>query len=187
MGAVQTPQDPRWHGERTIVELWPTLETSRRLNAFADERRNPFIGGALYLLGDLLRVLVYCLDVSKYLAVAGLNVLRRLFGAEPIQSRVRSIVRYTLTNRRLRVDEGPAKRTAQFVPLEDIDEIRLVQTRVRSRTADLEILKGGTTILTLHGIHDPVSARQTILDAVRARIEVAKVLEQQKQTASTEA
>lgn len=181
--STDTRTDGDFAGERVITEYWPTVETSRRLNRLA-ETLPPLPGGVVYLLGDLARVLIYCLDFGAYVSVALLNLVLTKFGAKPITYRLRSIVRYTLTNRRLRVDDGPMRTTTQFVPLDDIEEIRIGEPCGRSRTANLEVRRNGTTALVLVGVHDAVSARQTILDAVRARTEVERVLQKQAMPAT---
>ncbi len=78
--------------------------------------------------------------------------------------------RYTLTNRRLMVRAGWARKPIREVPLADIDEIR-IQTDANSdffRSGTMEILSGGKVVLTLPGVQEPDSFRHSILNACAA-------------------
>jgi hypothetical protein len=78
--------------------------------------------------------------------------------------------RYTLTNRRLMVRKGWSGRPGHEVKLDAIDDVRLVEGSLDPfyRAGDLEVLSGGHPVLTLHGVPDPESFRQAVLNAVRA-------------------
>lgn len=78
--------------------------------------------------------------------------------------------RYTLTNRRLIIQRGLKPKPSQEVKLEDIDDIRLVESTFSAfyRAATLEVISGGKVVLTLGGVPDPETFRQSVLNAVRA-------------------
>ncbi len=78
--------------------------------------------------------------------------------------------RYTLTNRRLMIQRGLKPKPKQQVKLEDIDDVRLVESSYSPfyRAATLEVLSGGKVVLTLGGVPDPESFRQSVLNAVIA-------------------
>lgn len=148
---VAAPKAPNpFQGERTIAEFWPSLNQSNASNTVA----------ANLPLG--LGVLVY---IPAYVAKAA-NIF--------------SAVRYTLTNRRLRLDKGVRKATAQYVLLEQIQDIGIKNENSFTRTGDLEILVNGRVEMTLVGVRDPKPASQTILDAVHARVQVDRILADQK-------
>lgn len=141
--------------ERTITEFWASLGESNTVNRAA---ANLPLG-----LGIFLYVPAYLLKALN------------LTGA----------IRYTLTNRRIRVDRGVLKKTTKFVRLEEIDDVRLANDIPFTRTGDLEIVSKGTVVLRLVGIQDPRPRLKTILDAVRSRIEVEKVLADQRLAAAS--
>jgi len=80
--------------------------------------------------------------------------------------------RYTLTNRRLVVQRGLKGKVKQKeeVDLADIDEVRLVEDSYNPfyRSATLEVVSGGRVVLTLTGVPDPESFRQSVLNAIFA-------------------
>ncbi len=79
--------------------------------------------------------------------------------------------RYTLTNRRLMIRRGLARpRPIQEIALADIDDVRLdpASSNAFYRSATLEILSQGKTVLRLPGVPQPEAFRHTILNAVRA-------------------
>jgi hypothetical protein len=78
--------------------------------------------------------------------------------------------RYTLTNRRLTIQRGLKPKPKQEVKLEDIDEVRLVESSFSAfyRAATLEVLSRGQVVLTLGGVPEPEAFRQSILNAVMA-------------------
>jgi hypothetical protein len=137
-------------GERTITEFWSSLGENDSWYQLAN--RIP------YGLGILVYAPMYLLKVF----------------------RLRSAVRYTLTNRRLRVDRGIPKKTAEAIPLEEIDDVRVRDWVTFSRSGDLEVLRNGSIAMTMKGVRDPEAVRRTILDAVHARVEVQKVVQAQQ-------
>lgn len=143
-------ENSKFAGERTIQEFWAGIGESNGVNQFLGSMPWP-ISGPIYFLLYVVRA-----------------------------ANIFSTVRYTLTNRRIRVDRGMRRTTVNSVPLEEIEDVRLVNEIPFTRTSDLEILSGGKVVLTLAGIQDAEPKRRTILDAVRARTQVLKVLEQQK-------
>lgn len=149
--------EPNFSGERTIIEYWASVGESNAANRFASSLPW-FLGGPIYL----------ALYVAKALNLG-------------------AAVRYTLTNRRLRVDRGMRKRTVQSIPLEEIEDVRLAESLPFTRTGDLEIISGGKVALRMRGIQDPAPARLTILDAAQARAQVQKVLRQQQRARSAKA
>lgn len=78
--------------------------------------------------------------------------------------------RYTLTNRRLMIRAGWKGSPIKEVPLEQIDEVRLVRDANSDffRAANLEIISDGRYVLTLHGVPDPEGFRHAILDSRNA-------------------
>jgi len=78
--------------------------------------------------------------------------------------------RYTLTNRRLMVQRGLKAKPRQEVLLADIDEVRLVEGSYDPffRSSTMEVVSGGQVVLTLKGVPDPESFRQSVLNATFA-------------------
>jgi hypothetical protein len=78
--------------------------------------------------------------------------------------------RYTLTNRRLMIQRGLKPRPRDQVALADIDEVRLVEGSYNPfyRAGTLEVVGGGQVKLTLTGVPDPESFRQSVLNALMA-------------------
>jgi hypothetical protein len=89
--------------------------------------------------------------------------------------------RYALTNRRLMLLKGwqeaaiPHMKSATAKPTQEIRLADIDEVRVRSdensqffRAADLEIISQGTTVMTLPGVPEPESFRQSILNAIKA-------------------
>lgn len=149
-------EDSRFADERTIQEFWAGIGETNNVNQ-GMSRLPWFIGGPIYFLIYILR---------------GINIF--------------SAIRYTLTNRRIRVDRGMKKTTVLSIPLDDIEDIRLVDELAFTRTGNLEvIISGGNVGLTMAGIQDPTPTRLTIMDAVRARKQVQDVLQQQSRARAT--
>lgn len=144
-----------WSGERTITEFFPAPRES----------------GAIYKLANKIPLGLGLLIYAPAYVARALNP----FG----------VIRYTLTDRRLRVDRGTTKSTIRFVPLEDIDEIRVRDYAKFTRTGDLDIIHKGEVVLTMVGIQDPEPVRKTILDAVKARVLVQKILAEQAKNRET--
>src|SRR5262249_3344462 len=78
--------------------------------------------------------------------------------------------RYTLTNRRLMIQRGLKPKPRQQVKLEDIDEVRLVESSFSPffRAATLEVVSGGKVVLTLTGVPEPEAFRRSVENAVMA-------------------
>ncbi len=80
------------------------------------------------------------------------------------------MVRYMLTNRAIKILKGWKATVAGEVKLADIDDVILIEDSNSTffRSGNLEIKSGGKTVLTLAGVCDPESFRQTILIARNA-------------------
>lgn len=156
--ATATPQSEQdWSGERTITEFFPAPNESNALYKFANSL--PLgLGLLIYAPAYVVRVL-------------------NPFG----------ILRYTLTNRRLRLDRGTQKSTVRYVALEDIDDVRVRNYMKFTRTGDLEIVSKGEVMLRMVGIQDPEPVRRTILDAVKARVQVEAILKKEREQAAVPA
>ena len=78
--------------------------------------------------------------------------------------------RYTLTNRRLMVRRGWAGTVSEEVPLEKIDEVRVVADANSEffRAANVEVVSGGSVALTLAGVPDAECFRHAILNTRNA-------------------
>jgi hypothetical protein len=77
---------------------------------------------------------------------------------------------YTLTNRRLLIQNGMRLVAKQEIPLSDIDEVRVVENSnsLFYRSADLEIVSNGQVVMTLKAVPSAESFRQAILNACKA-------------------
>ena len=159
--------DNNYDDERIVAEFWPAAWERNALYQLANSLPW-FLGGPVFFLAYGLRPLFYGLDLL--LTVVTLGAVK-----------LRANQRYTLTNRRLRVDRGIGKETVRSVPLEEITTIRVANNLKFTRTGDLQIVSDDRVALTLVGVRDPVPTRQTILDAACARVRVQEVLEQQRQ------
>ncbi len=75
--------------------------------------------------------------------------------------------RYTLTNRRLMVRNGPRPKPVQEVSLAEIDDVRLLEGSYSSffLSGSLEVLNQGKIILTLPAVPEPESFRRAVLNA----------------------
>ncbi len=78
--------------------------------------------------------------------------------------------RYTLTNRRLMIQRGLKPRPVQEVALADIDDVRVAADSHNAfyKSATLEVLSKDRVVLTLTGVPESDSFRQTILNTVAA-------------------
>ena len=78
--------------------------------------------------------------------------------------------RYTLTNRRLMIRRGWSGKPSAEVPLEKIDDVRVVSDANSDffRAATLEIVGGDQVLLTLPGVPAPHSFRWAILNTRNA-------------------
>ncbi len=80
------------------------------------------------------------------------------------------MTRYRLTNQRLMIRKGWKGTPSAEVPLEKIDEVRVVRDANSEffRAGALEIVSGNQVILALPGVPEPESFRQAILNARNA-------------------
>jgi hypothetical protein len=78
--------------------------------------------------------------------------------------------RYTLTNRRIMIRHGLSATPGQFVPLAEIDDVRIVTDANSTffRAATLEIISQGRVALTLPGVPEADCFRQAILNTRNA-------------------
>lgn len=143
--------DNNFAGERVLTEFWPSARED---------------GRAMKLATSLPKAL-------GFLIYAPLYILRAIdiFG----------IIRYTLTDQRIRVDRGMRREVIQSIPLDDIEDIRLVDHSPFTRTGTLEVVCKGAVQLKMVAISDPEPALRTIQKAVQSRISTQKVLRQQRE------
>lgn len=130
--------------EARIREVWPSVARVPAVANLGKLLNNTII---LAPLGWLLMSAVY---FSKVLPIVG--------------------VRYTLTNRRLMIRQGWKGTPRQEVPLSEIDDVQLDPATVDNffRSADLTILRAGSSPLTLKAVPDAEAFRHAILDARNA-------------------
>jgi hypothetical protein len=78
--------------------------------------------------------------------------------------------RYTLTNRRVMIQRGIKPSPTAEVALADIDEVRIMTGSYSEffRAATLEIISKDRVALTLPGVPEPESFRQSVLNACLA-------------------
>jgi hypothetical protein len=78
--------------------------------------------------------------------------------------------RYTLTNRRLMIQRGLKPKPTHQVELAEIDEVRFDPATYNTfyRCGTLEIISRGEVKLKLHGVPQPESFRQAIINATSA-------------------
>jgi hypothetical protein len=89
-------------------------------------------------------------------------------------------IRYTLTNRRIRVERGVTKKVVQSIALEDIDDLVVTRDESFTRTGDIDVVSGGQVILTMNAVQSPWPTRQTMLDAIVSRKELSAIFKQQE-------
>jgi hypothetical protein len=80
------------------------------------------------------------------------------------------MTRYVLTNRRLMIQKGWARKPVQEVKLEDLESVKVAAGSEQPfyLAADLEILSAGKTALTLRGVKEYEQFRIIIQDAYLA-------------------
>jgi hypothetical protein len=146
---------PPQAGEAVIREAFPSLTAYPAVASVGRRLILSFVGAPL---GWGLMLVPYFLKVAPLFAV-----------------------RYSLTNRRLMVLKGwqqtaiPHMRSSTVKPagevaLADIDEVR-IQKDANSeffRAGTLEIVSKGNVVLTLPGVPEPESFRQSVINAVKA-------------------
>jgi hypothetical protein len=78
--------------------------------------------------------------------------------------------RYTLTNQRLMIRKGWSGRPGAQVALAQIDGVRVVSDPNSAffRAGNIEVSTGSDVVLTLHGVPQPESFREAILNARNA-------------------
>jgi hypothetical protein len=145
--AITGVESPR-HGEALIREVWATIATNVPATTLARKLISTVI---LAPIGWLLIAPVFAMRFLGFLP--GLSFLT---------------VKYTLTNRRLMVRKGMKPKPVKEIPLNEIGEVRVVSDANSDFyvTGKLEILHSdGSVGLTLPGVPEPESFRQTILQA----------------------
>jgi hypothetical protein len=78
--------------------------------------------------------------------------------------------RYTLTNRRVMIRRGLRPRASHEVALSEIDQVNLKTDHNSGfyRAGTLELVSAGRVLMTLPGVPEPESFRQSILNASTA-------------------
>ena len=78
--------------------------------------------------------------------------------------------RFVLTNRRLMFQKGLHLKAVQEVALAGIDEVRILKdsNSLFYRSANLEVVTKGQTVMTLRGVVGPEAFRHAILNACKA-------------------
>lgn len=132
-------------GEALIREAWPSAVS------------HPAMAG---LAQKLIRTIV--LAPLGWLLLAP-SLLKLLLPFAPKR-------RYTLTNRRLMIQDGFRPRPVQEVALADIDEVRLVPDSYNPfyHAGDLEVLSKGQVVLKLPGVLEPEGFRHAVVNSVKA-------------------
>jgi uncharacterized membrane protein YdbT with pleckstrin-like domain len=127
-------------GEVMIREVWPSVTAMPAAAALGQKLICSIV---LAPLGWLLLLPIYFLKILPFVAK-----------------------RYTLTNRRLMIRRGLKATPTQQAPLDQIDDVRLVESSIDKfyRSATLEILSGGNVILRLPAVPQADSFRHAILD-----------------------
>ena len=79
-------------------------------------------------------------------------------------------IRYRLTDKRLMILRGWAGKIQEQVALADIDDVRLDPDSIDQffRSADLQIIKNGSVVMTLTAVCDAESFRHAIIDSRNA-------------------
>ncbi len=157
--SATTPESPQRPGlKQAITGLVPPLVAESQIRTVWPAVTDASAAGA-----NLGRVLIK----TKLLAPLGWFVLAPLYFKKILPFLAK---RYTLTNRRLTIQRGLKPKPRQQVLLEDIDNVRLVESSFSSfyRSATLEVISNGQVVLTLGGVPDPETFRRSIMNAVMA-------------------
>jgi hypothetical protein len=135
---------PPQQAEGMVREVWPSVAAHPGPAALGQKLISSV---ALAPLGWLLLAPFYFLKVMPYLST-----------------------RYTLTNRRLMLRRGLKPQPVQEVALADIDDVRITADShsVFYKSATLEVLSKDRVVLTLPGVPESDSFRETILNTVAA-------------------
>ena len=141
---VVTGLVPPQLGEARIREVWPSVTTHPGVARLGQKLTRTILFAPL---ARLLMAPVYFLKIVPGMAR-----------------------RYTLTNQRLMIRRGIKATPTLAVPLADIDDVRLRTdgTSAFFRSGDLDIVSQGKVVLTLPGVPEPESFRQSIMQAVKA-------------------
>ena len=130
--------------ERRIRDKWPSLARVPAVAGIGKMLNNTII---LAPLGWLLMAPFYFGKLLPFIAV-----------------------RYRLTNKKIAIVKGWKFSVSQAVALGDIDDVVLDPASVDQffRSADLQIMSGGTVKMTLSAVPDAEAFRHAILDARNA-------------------
>lgn len=142
--------------ERLIMEVWPSIASTALGRQLGSLYSTPIRLGPLHF-SAVLGVLTAPIPILLYF------LPNRLFR------------RYTLTNRRVIIRNGPQARDGESVALDDLTDARLVTLPGQSfyNAADLELVCGDRVGLCLRGVPSPEPFRRAILKARDARVHVA--------------
>ncbi len=146
------------------------------------DRRNQAVTGLTPPQSDEARIRVVWPSVAAHSGVASLGrALTRTIVLAPLAWLIMALPyfmkvlpgmerRYTLTNRRLMIQKGWKLTPAQEVPLEDIEDVRVVEDANSPffRSATLEIIAKGQVAMRLPGVPGPQSFRHAILNTTKA-------------------
>ncbi len=141
---------PPQTGEAIIRDIWPSITATPAAGNFAR---------ACYKTIVLAPV--------AWLALAPLY-FKKLLGIGPLAGLAE---RYRLTNRRLMICKGLKPVPEKEVPLDKIKDARIMPDTYDDFfvTGTLEVLgEGSTTLMTLVGVPEPESVRQSIVQAAMA-------------------
>lgn len=136
---------PPQTSEAMIREVWPTvMDVQRGVASLSSKLMKTFF---LAPLGWMLNALLFGKKFAPFLCK-----------------------HYTLTNRRLMIQQGWKPAPVQEVALKDIDDVRLIADTYDAfyRSGDLEVFSGGKVVLKLTGTPEPESFRHAIVNAVNA-------------------
>jgi hypothetical protein len=150
--------------------------------ALMTDRRNQAVTGLTPPESDEARIRLVWPSVAAHPAIAGLGrALTRTIVLAPLAWLIMALPyfmkvlpgmarRYTLTNRRLMIQNGWKLTPSQQVPLNDIEDVRIVEDANSPffRSANLEIIAKGQVVMTLPGVPGPQAVRHAILNATKA-------------------
>ncbi len=130
--------------EALIRQVWPSVAASSGIASLGQLLTKTII---LAPLGWIIMALPYFLKVLPGMAR-----------------------RYTLTNRRVMIQRGIKPTPVDQVALSEIDDVRIREGSFNPffRAATLEIFSKGNMALTLPGVPEPESFRQSIINACKA-------------------
>lgn len=125
--------------EARVREVWPSVASAPAIAALGLKLTNTII---LAPLGWLIMSLTYFAKLLPF-----------------------TMRRYALTNRRLMIRSGWAAAPSKEIALDKIDDVKLIRDGNTEffRAANLDIISGGQTVMTLPGVPDPEGFRHAIL------------------------